>query len=258
MQQRTLEAAPEPAPEARRPVRTIGRRVGLPSSRALLGAFLVTVAVVGLFVSFRRSQDDPTSPYVVVATTVPAGQVITEDDLAIRRLDLGELADRTFTAEAEAVGAVAVQTLLPGQLLQHGTVLHPAPGQDPAAPATFEVSFSIDRARALGGRLQPGELVDVVATLDVDASPPGRQRCTTVVAAGARVVGAGAVDDEILTGGGAYTVTVAVPEDQAVLGLVFAVDQSEVTIVRATRAQDLRSAGSYCGAGAGAATGGGG
>ncbi len=242
MSQRILEAAPEPAPEVLRPVRSIGRRVGLPSGRALLGAFLVTVAVVGLFATFRRAQEDLGSLYVVVATTVPAGQVITAEDLAIRHLDLGEIADRTLTAEADAIGAVAVQTLLPGQLVQRGHILAPVPGVDEGAPPTFEVSFALDRPRALGGRLQPGEVVDVVATLDADGTS-----CATVVAGDARVVAAGTTGDEVLTGGGPYTVTLAIPEDRAVLGLIFALDRSDVTIVRATRAQELDLGGSFCG-----------
>ena len=37
-----------------RPDRTIGRRNALPSGRAVIGALLVTIAVVGLFAAYQR------------------------------------------------------------------------------------------------------------------------------------------------------------------------------------------------------------
>ena len=179
--------ASEASVEAR-PSRSIGRQVALPSGRAVVGALLVTVAVVGLFASYRQSQEDTGSPYVVVATTVRADEVIEDADLAIRTLDIGELLQRTLTSKSQAIGAVAVQTLLPGQLLQHANIL--APGT--AASATdqlqsFEVSFALDRPRALNGDLVPGEVVDVLATID-----HAGESCSTVVAPKARIVGLGA------------------------------------------------------------------
>lgn len=107
------------------PSRKISRRIGLPSGRAVVGALLVTVSIVGLFASYRQSQESTGSPYVVVAATVAAGDVIEDHDLALRTLDLGELADRTLTSKSQAIGAVAVQTFLPGQLLQHSNILLP-------------------------------------------------------------------------------------------------------------------------------------
>lgn len=229
-----------PIGERARPGHTISRRVGLPTSRAVVGALLVTVAVVGLFAAFRRSQTQPGMPHVVVAQTVAAGQVIDESDLAIRELDLGELTDRTYTSTAQAVGSVAVQTLLPGQLLQDGMVLDASAG-DHDAP--FELSFAVDRARALSGALTPGETVDVVATLDANGAS-----CSFVVAPRARVVAVrGGGDSEVISTSGSITVTVSVDGAQDVLGLVHAIDEADVTVIRSTRAPDRLLDGAFCG-----------
>lgn len=232
----------QPTAGVARPARAISRRIGLPSGRAVLGAFLVTVAVVGLFASFRRAQEDTRSSYVVVASTVPAGQQISPADLAVRLLELGELADRTLTDPDDAVGSVAVQTLVPGQLLQEADIVRPGAGAPGTGDHAYEISFSLDRSRALGGRLVPGEVVDVIATLDA-----GGTSCTTVVAPKARVIRIGTGDDDTLTTRDSLAVTLAVDDDTAVLGLVFAVDESDVTIVRSTRNQDRALQGAYCG-----------
>ena len=225
-----------------RPERTIARRAALPSGRAVIGALLVTIAVVGLFAAYRQSQQETGVPHVVVARTVPAGDVITTADLAVRTLDLGEIADRTFTDPSQAVGSVAVQTLLPGQLLQEANVLQPGAGSEGTDVGSFEISFAIDRSRALGGAIVPGEVVDVVATVD-----EGGTSCTTVVVPKARVVSIGAGDQEVLTSRNDFAVTLAIDSDQSVLGLVYAVDEADITIVRSTRAQDEAITGAFCG-----------
>lgn len=225
-----------------RPERTIGRRNALPSGRAVIGALLVTVAVVGLFAAYRQSQQETGTAHVVVARTVGAGEVITVDDLAIRTLDLGEIADRTFTDPSQAIGSVAVQTLLPGQLLQEANVLQPGAGVDGDDIGSFEISFAIDRSRALGGAITPGEVVDVVATVDDSGTS-----CATVVVPKARVVSVGSSDQEVLSSRDDFAVTLSVDDDRSVLGLVYAVDEADITIVRSTRAQADLIGGAFCG-----------
>lgn len=205
-----------------------------------MGALLVTLAVVGLFTAFRRSQAVAGSPYVVVAQTVPAGQVIDDADLAVRELDLGELADRTYTSTQQVVGSVAVQTLLPGQLLQEGNILPPA---SDAGVTPFELSFAVDRSRALNGALSPGEVVDVVATLDANGTS-----CSFVVVPRASVVGVrGGGETEVLSTSGSVTVTVSIDQSADVLGLVHAVDEADITVIRSTRNPDLAIDGAFCG-----------
>jgi hypothetical protein len=222
--------------------RRIVRRVGLPSGRAVVGAVLITVSVMGLFVANQRAQREPTTTYAVVATTVPAGTAVTADQLRALPMDLPvDVANRTVVSIDDAVGAIAVETLHPGQLLSTAALLAPT---DPAAGdgVHFELSLSLERSRALDAGLRPGELVDVVATLD-----SGAQACTRVVADRARVMRSSGSGDELLTSAsGSITVTVAIDDPAEVLAVVHAVDEADVTVVRATRAQQTPIEGTFC------------
>lgn len=222
--------------------RRIVRRVGLPSGRAVVGAVLITVSVIGLFVANQRAQREPTTTYAVVVTTVPAGTAITAGQLRALPMDLpDDVANRSVAHVDDAIGAVAVETLHPGQLLSAAALLAPS---DAAAGdgVHFELSLSLDRSRALDAGLRPGELVDVVATLD-----SGARACTRVVADRARVMRTSGSGDELLSSAsGSMTVTVAIDDPDEVLAVVHAVDEAEVTVVRATRAQQVPIGGTFC------------
>lgn len=222
--------------------RRIVRRVGLPSGRAVVGAALIAVSVIGLFAASQRARQEPTATYAVVTTTVPAGTAITASQLRALPMDLpDDVASASVARIDDAVGAVAIETLHPGQLLSTAALLAPS---DPASGPTvdFELSLSLERSRALDARLRPGELVDVVATLDRGTGP-----CTQVVAARARVLGTtGGRNDLLTSASGTITVTVAIDEPSEVLAVVHAVDRTDVTVVRATRAPDRAIEGAFC------------
>lgn len=230
------------AADERSTPRRIVRRVGLPSGRAVIGAVLVTVSVIGLFVANQRAQREPTTTYAVVTATVPAGTAITADQLQALPMDLpADVASRSVVHVDRAVGAIAVETLHPGQLLPAAALLAPT---DPAAGdgVHFELSLSLERSRALDAALRPGELVDVVATLD-----SGARACTSVVADRARVMRSSASGDDLLTSAsGSITITVAIDDPDEVLAVVHAVDEADVTVVRATRAQQTPIEGTFC------------
>ncbi len=138
--------------DERTPPRRIVRRVGLPSGRAVVGAMLITVSVIGLFVANQRAQRAPTTTYAVVTTTVPAGTAIEAIHLRAMPMDLpDDVGARSVARIDDAVGAIAVETLHPGQLLSAAALLAPT---DPTAGdgGSFEVSLALDRSRALDSR----------------------------------------------------------------------------------------------------------
>ena len=57
---------------------------------------------------------------------------------------------------------------------------------------------------------------------------------------------AGSGDELLTSSSGSITVTVAIDDPAEVLAVVHAVDQAEVTVVRATRAQGTAIDGTYC------------
>ena len=225
-----------------RPERTMVRRIGLPSGRAVTGALLVTMAVVGMLVANRRAQDGPDTSYVVLTTRVAQGQRISATDLATRKLDLADdIAALVVTQLNEGVGGIALETLLPGQLLQTQAILGGA-GSEPTDAEVFEVSLELDRSRALGGSIKPGERVDVVATIN-----NGANACTSAVVRAARVARvSGGVSDGLSGRSGRVTVTLAIADPGDVLGAVFAIDEAEATLVRSTRAGASTMTGTFC------------
>ena len=87
-----------------------------------------------------------------------------------------------------------------------------------------------------------GDPADVVATIDQDGDT-----CSLVVAPRAQVVSVRGGTDAVIASERDLTVTLALTEDSSVLGLIFAADEADLTIVRATRTQDTTIEGSFCG-----------
>src|SRR5688500_3163670 len=79
----TVPVAPRSAPG-----RTIDRRRPLPGGRALLGGFLVAVAIVGTFTAYTRSTVTATVDYVVAARDIDAGATLRASDLTVRAMTL--------------------------------------------------------------------------------------------------------------------------------------------------------------------------
>jgi len=122
------------------------------------------------------------------------------------------------------VGTVVIGPLAKGELIQASDVA-PAGGEGDLGP---QVSFPIDSARALDGRLKVGELVDVVATYDAAGSGQ-----TLVVARGARVVER-SKPTSTLGDGGKEVITLSVPTRTDILAVAHAANAGDVTLVRVT------------------------
>jgi len=144
----------------------VRRRASLPGGRAVIGGFLVGLALVVTFAAYRGTSRRPQQTYVVAARRLAPGERLTAADLATTRLDLGDPAVRrqVFDSPATLIGAAVIAPIEPGALIEAGSVV----GRG-GAPGTEEVSFSIDRSRAVGGTLRPGEYVDVLGTFGAGA-----------------------------------------------------------------------------------------
>src|SRR4051794_15370230 len=147
--------APGDASAARpSPSRSISRRGTLPTGRAVVGGFLVAVAAFGIFVAYERATKGPTTQYVVARHDLPVGTRLTADDLTALPMQLPDVVARNaaFTGEAALVGATTVGPIRRGELVQAGDVVKKKGG----TPTDLELSFEIDRAKALAGTLRPG------------------------------------------------------------------------------------------------------
>ena len=203
--------------------RAVRRRRASLNPRAVLGGLLITVAGVGLFAAYTQAGADHRVGYVVAAHDLVPGERIGATDLTTRRMVLpSDLASSfAFRDVARLSGAVMVAPLRAGELLQASDVLAAA-----EAPAFQEVSISVDPSRAVGGSLQPGETVAVVATYGT-----GVQAVTEVVVPLALVVSA---NDSSGTFGSrsSETVTLGLSGATDVLAVTNAADAGQVELVR--------------------------
>jgi hypothetical protein len=130
------------------------------------------------------------------------------------------VAASAFAEAAQLDGRVALGPIREGELVQVGQVSDRG-AADPAA----ELSFSLERDRAVDGRLRSGDLVDVFVTYDDR---------TAAVAEAMRLVDVRERDEGSLGRGTELTVTLAItdPDDRA--ALINAARAGDVTLVRST------------------------
>jgi hypothetical protein len=103
---------------------------------------------------------------------------------------------------------------------------------NPTSESSHEFSLPVDRDRAMNGRLERGETIDVLATYG-----SGDLAYTTVVARRARLI-----DVADTSGGlgsdGRVVLTISLSSADEVMGAAHAGAAATVTIVRSTRADD--------------------
>lgn len=187
--------------------RQVTRRRTLPGGRAVVGALLITVAVIGVFAAWLSATAAPTTSYVVVATDLTPGDTVAPGDLRLVAMDLpADQAARAFTS-VDLDGPVALAALAPGDLLNRSMV---RAADD--VPGTSHFSFELPTAQAMGGSLASGDRVDILATDD-------------------GVTGFVATDVAVVTAdrdGGATMVTVALDDPSLVLAVARAADEASV------------------------------
>jgi pilus assembly protein CpaB len=152
--------APDAFPSLLNPNRRVAGRSTRPSGRAALGALLVVLSGVGLYLATVASTKERVTTYVVAARDITKGQVVTENDVRTEPLRLSELvSQRAFADPSVLVGAIALVPLGEGELVQVSAMQQ-------GGPAMRAMSFPIESARAVAGDISPGDHIDVVATFD--------------------------------------------------------------------------------------------
>lgn len=200
--------------------RRVTRRRTLPGGRAVVGALLITVAVVGVFAAWLSATAAPSTTFAVVRRDLAPGDTLASDDVRVVAMDLpAEQAARAFTSVDDVAGTVALAPLAPGDLLVRSVVR-----DADQVPDTAEFSFEVPATQALAGEVVAGDRVDVVAT---------DEGITGYVATDVAVV-ASTVD------GGVVTLTVALDDPDLVLAIAHAADEATVHVARsnATRPAD--------------------
>jgi Flp pilus assembly protein CpaB len=213
---------------------TIGPHRGLPSSRAVVGGLLVTLAAVALFASYTGATTPSRETYLVAGHDIRSGQPIQAADLRLATMDLPpSTAQRAYRGLAELRGRVAVAPISSGDLITRTMV----PDESPVGPKA-QLSLALAPDRTVNGSLQAGDLVDVLVTYGT-----GSASSTEVVVARARLVDVPPVGDAQLGSSKGQTITLEVRALDDALKLVNASRGGEVTLVRTTsfRGEDYTS-----------------
>lgn len=126
---------------------------------------------------------------VVAAIEIPGRKAIEEADVVMRAVAVDPVNDSAFVGLDQVLGRIAAVPITPGQLMtpnllastEEGAtfaILPPGEEYDPSMPDLRAVSMTVPDDRAVGGTLQPGQPVDLIATLTVtpqgdEAAPAG-------------------------------------------------------------------------------------
>lgn len=229
---RSRRDRPEPGAATGSPGRPLGRRPAVPAGRAVVGGLLVTLAAVGTFAAYTAGQGGPTQRYVVARDAVAVGQVLGPDDLRVVLGDLPQdVATEAFTDPGVLDRAVALAPMQANQLVAPAAVrLAAVPGQPPPA---HELSIALDRDKALDGRIQRGESIDLVTTYGT-----GNDAATSVVVRRVPVLD---VDTGARAGVGTsakVTITLGLDTEQQVLDVAHAVEVGKAVVARSTTGAD--------------------
>lgn len=116
---------------------------------------------------------------VVAAAEIPGRKTIAETDVVMRAVPIDPVNELAFASLDQVLGRVTAVPVSPGQLLTPNllastdagatfSILKPGEEFDPSMPDLRAVSMTVPDDRAVGGTLQPGQPVDLIATLTVN------------------------------------------------------------------------------------------
>jgi Flp pilus assembly protein CpaB len=204
----------------------------------VVGGFLVTAAAVGIFAAYTGATSERGVSYVVARHALEVGHRITWADLTTAPMVLSPAisSQLAYRDAGRLVGALVVGPVQAGELIQASSVVA---GGD--ATGDRQVSFPISAARAVGGSLQPGDLVDVLATYGT-----GADATTVAVVRHAQVVArtdASSTLDPAASAG--ETITLGLTRSVDSLAVAHAVDAGQVMLVRSTGAGTATDNGTY-------------
>ncbi|MEM8747694.1 MAG: SAF domain-containing protein [Actinomycetota bacterium] len=213
------------ASERRDERRAITPRRSLPSGRALVGAFLVTVAALGAFAIATGGDDGPTTRYLVTTRDISAGDQLSDADVTFEAMTLSaDLASRALNSTEGLDGATALRDFRAGELIDVADVVGATSGAE-LGETLHEVTFGVPLERTPAS-LVAGDRVTVLATVG------GFTRLTVEDAV---LLEVDRQPDQIGSSGrGVLTLAVDAPE--TVMDIAHLTQIAEITIVRSTRA----------------------
>ena len=187
------------------------------------GGFLIALAAVLVFWGYSRSTRAPRQLYVVATHDLTPGHRISAADLTLAPLDIPDLtARRQLFGSPSALLDANASVIAPigaGSLIEASAVV----GRG-GPPGTRELSMDLDRSRAVGGTVKPGEYVDILAHLRDGPARTPPPWCPKVLTASPDASGSGGTTELFVF---------AVPDGASAEALADVNVAAQVTLVRA-------------------------
>jgi hypothetical protein len=153
--------------------------------------------------------------------SVAAGSRITAADLGLAPMQIGSASGTAFSRPGAVIGHVALSRIGEGEVVQRSAIGKLETPSTSSGRAR-SISLGLPIGRALGGELQPGQYVDLLATSDTAGS-------TKVVARDALVTAVARPDDAIGSNDN-IAVTLAVADEVTAVAVVDANETGKVSI----------------------------
>jgi len=155
----------------------------------IVGVLLAVFAGVGTFVYASGAQTPtapviPTTPVVVAAREIPPKTTITQADLKVVEFNLDSKPQSALADQKDVIGKVTTTPISTGEPVlltklndgKNSFVVMPLDqiGPDgapkPTAPFFRAFSITVPDAEAVGGNVQPGDIVDLMISMSFDPS----------------------------------------------------------------------------------------
>lgn len=205
-------------------------RLRVPDARIAVGLALVAVSVFG---GLRLSgASTPSTSVLTVRSSIASGHRLAEGDLGVAEVHVDDRVLRTLlpaNLRRQVIGRITQHGLRAGGLLDASSLTR-------RRGASREVTVPVTPEHALGGVLEAGDRVDLLATFDT-SSDAAR---TITVTGGAEVVSV-VRGDQVFGGAGALSaVTLAVPADDAMF-VVYAMRSGQIDLLRSAEVESGRT-----------------
>jgi len=134
----------------------------------VLGMVLAVLAVLlGIIALSQRGQQatvTPTPagvPVVVAARDIPAGTVLTADDVQVERVAQGAAAAGVVQSPSQVIGLVTANALVKGQQITVAN-LQSSGVSVALQPGKRAIALPVDRVTGVGGLVQPNDTIDII------------------------------------------------------------------------------------------------
>jgi pilus assembly protein CpaB len=155
---------------------------------ALAAAGLVVVFVlVARYVSDIETQVGDKVLVYELRKPVAANEAVPDEAVTVKRVPARWAPEAAIKDRSRLIGVVAAYDLQPNSILQEGMLR--TPGQ--LATGEREVAIVVDASTGVAGRVQPGSVVDVIASYGAEQGEDAKPNRTLVIVPGARVLGVG-------------------------------------------------------------------